>query len=328
VQGRVFAAAARGRRGGRADGEGPSGGVLPAARRATVARLVRFGARGPRAQRARRRYFYDIAAQILGTSDGPFNLLLNSLATAFVLEIDEVIFVDMPSHNFYGVEHASHRSRYARRLRLARNRFRDAVAAVERAPRSLRSLYDATSWLFPLGVGGCVFQITLLMQHYTSKGQLIVVDDDSYFGAHHTQLTKSYNWLVYGLLAVILVDLEVAVFVVAADGGESSRVRDAAVAARGGGARAPRAAAASLAWLLFTGAVLVVARIVVVRWVLGNLLPFGMSAASLPLDFWDSVDPTPNRPEDRYDYDYDYGEAAYGNGADYAYGGDYDDAAG
>ncbi|KAH8072827.1 methyltransferase [Aureococcus anophagefferens] len=229
-------------------------------------------------------------------------LSLVCLATAFVLEIDEVIFVVMPSHNFYGVEHADHRSRYARRLRLARNRFRDAVAAVERAPRSLRRLYDATSWLFPLGVGGCVFQITLLMQHYTSR---------------------SYNWLVYGLLAVILVDLEVAVFVVAADGGESSRVRDAAVAARGGGARGPRAAAASLAWLLFTGAVLVVARIVVVRWVLGNLLPFGMSAASLPLDFWDSVDPTPNRPEDRYDYDYDYGEAAYGNGADYAYGGDY-----
>ena len=104
MQGRVFAAAARGRRGGRADGEGASAGVLPAARRAIVARLVRFEARGPRPQRARRRYFYDIAAQILGTSDGPFNLLLNSLATAFVLEIDEVIFVDMPSHNFYGVE--------------------------------------------------------------------------------------------------------------------------------------------------------------------------------------------------------------------------------
>ena len=169
MQGRVSAAAARGRRGGRADGEGPSGGVLPAARRAIVARLVRFEARGPRPQRARRRYFYDIAAQILGTSDGPFNLLLNSLATAFVLEIDEVIFVDMPSRNFYGVEHASHRSRYARRLRLARNRFRDAVAAVERAPRSLRSLYDATSWLFPLGVGACVFQITLLMQHSKFK---------------------------------------------------------------------------------------------------------------------------------------------------------------
>ncbi|KAH8057258.1 methyltransferase [Aureococcus anophagefferens] len=209
-------------------------------------------------------YFYDIAAQILGTSDGPFNLLLNSLATAFVLEIDEVIFVVMPSHNFYGVEHADHRSRYA-------------------------------------GGSG-------------SRGT---------GSATPSRPSRSYNWLVYGLLAVILVDLEIAVFVVAADGGESSKVRDAAVATGGGGAGGPRAAAASLAWLLFTGAVLVVARIVVVRWVLGNLLPFGMSAASLPLDFWDSVDPTPNRPEDRYDYDYDYGEAAYGNGADYAYGGDY-----
>ncbi|KAH8085133.1 methyltransferase [Aureococcus anophagefferens] len=205
--------------------------------------------------------FYDIAAQILGTSDGPFNLLLNSLATAFVLEIDEVIFVDMPSHNFYGVEHADHRSRYAA-----------APARAEPVPRrpheELQLARVRAARRDPRGSGGRGVR--------RRRGRRRVL-----------------------------------------------KVRDAAVAARGGGARGPRAAAASLAWLLFTGAVLVVARIVVVRWVLGNLLPFGMSAASLPLDFWDSVDPTPNRPEDRYDYDYDYGEAAYGNGADYAYGGDY-----
>ena len=39
---------------------------------------------------------------IVGTADGPFNLLLNSLAMFFILECDDIIDFDKPDSGYFG----------------------------------------------------------------------------------------------------------------------------------------------------------------------------------------------------------------------------------
>ncbi|KAK7232884.1 hypothetical protein SO694_0003617 [Aureococcus anophagefferens] len=49
-------------------------------------------------------YFVDVSAQVLGTADGPFNMLLNAVALVYILDIDDMLSVDMPSNNFFGID--------------------------------------------------------------------------------------------------------------------------------------------------------------------------------------------------------------------------------
>ena len=42
-------------------------------------------------------YFIQVTVMVVGTADGPFNLLLNSLAMFFTLECDDVIDFDLPT---------------------------------------------------------------------------------------------------------------------------------------------------------------------------------------------------------------------------------------
>ena len=239
-------------------------------------------------------YFHDILAIIFGTSNGPFSLLLNSLALVFIFELDNVVHFDMPNKNFYGLEYAAFKRRYARRLRASRAAFRDAVSAVEAGPAYLRHVYLVMGWASPVLLGSLVFTISLRLQGFTSFGRLVTVDDDSAYGAHHEALTRLYGWCVYALGFVIVQDHECAIYVLS--GGK------------------PRALAAALAFGAAFGAVLVFARHVLIRWALGCLLPYGLSGESWPLDVWARLDPAPNRPEDLYDY-YDY----------YDYADEYDD---
>ena len=55
-------------------------------------------------------YFIQVTVMVVGTADGPFNLLLNSLAMFFILECDDVIDFDLPSGG-YSARCASTRGR-------------------------------------------------------------------------------------------------------------------------------------------------------------------------------------------------------------------------
>ena len=50
-------------------------------------------------------FYFEIVGLMMGSADGPFNLLLNALAMGFVLELDDVLQPDLPSQNFFGVNH-------------------------------------------------------------------------------------------------------------------------------------------------------------------------------------------------------------------------------
>ena len=62
---------------------------------------LRRGERSGRLWRAKR-YFVQITIMIVGTADGPFNLLLNSLAMFFILECDDIIDFDKPDSGYFG----------------------------------------------------------------------------------------------------------------------------------------------------------------------------------------------------------------------------------
>ena len=65
-------------------------------------------------------FYLDIVGFMMGTADGPFNLLLNALAMGFVLELDDVLQPDLPSQNFFGVNNAVAFELHAKRTKRAR----------------------------------------------------------------------------------------------------------------------------------------------------------------------------------------------------------------
>ena len=271
--------------------------------------VLRRGSRAPEKWRSFSRYFYDVSAQILGTSDGPFNLLLNSLAMVFVLELDNVIYFDMPMKNFFGVEDPYLKKRYLRRLKVARQIFRDAYHTCQTAPKSVARLYHTVGWVYIWGTAVALFLMGFHQQKYTTTGKFVTVDDDSGAGPVHPQLTKMYNWCMYVLLFFILIDIQTVAFVASWDRPRSKL----------------KWALQALGNFAFEGCCLIVMRHLIIRYVLGILLAYGYSHKTWPVRFWDRVNPGPNRPDNEYEYgdyygaDYgaDYYGAAYEDGADY-----------
>ena len=143
------------------------------------------------------------------------------------------------------------------------------------------------------GLTFIVFFVALKLQKYTSTGRFAAVDDDTAVGergAHQPHLTEAYNWLLYGALCLILVDAHAIIYVASARPGAGAR--DALISA---GLFAVDACA------------LLAIRIVLIKYVMGWLLFYNKSWKSNPLtnaDFWNNIDPAPNRPE-AYDYAYD-----------------------
>ena len=247
-------------------------------------------------------YFYDVSAQILGTSDGPFNLLLNSLAMVFVLDLDNVIYFDMPSKNFFGVEDPYLKKRYLRRLKVARQIFRDAYHTCQNAPKYVNHLYHSVAWFYLIGTSCALFIVGFKMQHYTTSGKLVTIDDDAMSGTKHPDLTKLYNWSMYVLLFWILVDVQTVAFVASWDRPHSKVATFLRLFAN----------------FAFEGLALIVFRQLILRYVLGCLIPYSYSMHTWPIHFWDRVDPAPNRPDNEYAYGYyDYGD--YGADAGYDY---------
>ena len=69
------------------------------------------------AQINRRRREILIYAQVLGTSDGLFNIVLNSIAIVFVLHLDNYVDLDLPDRNFFRLATQEQLKRHAARSR-------------------------------------------------------------------------------------------------------------------------------------------------------------------------------------------------------------------
>ena len=158
-------------------------------------------------------YYFEVSANMMGSSSGSFELLLDALAMTFILEIDNHLFFDLPSMNFYGVEDPSVRERYLHRFRASRDTLRGIVEQVQRVPKWIAQLYYAGGLLFTVFVSLTVLRIAMLGQIYTSAGKIMVFDDDSSFGTRHPALTHQYEWLIYTMLFVIVADEQVVAYV-------------------------------------------------------------------------------------------------------------------
>ena len=111
-------------------------------------------------------------------------------------------------------------------------------------------------------------------------------DDDPSFGTHHPALTHQYEWLIYTMLFVIVADEQVVAYVGSRDRHKGSRW---------GVARCFGA-------FVLDCLCLVVIRHVLISWIFGILVPYAVSAKTSRIQFWDRVDPAPDRPQSAYSY--------------------------
>ena len=243
-------------------------------------------------------YYVDVQSQLCGSTDGPLELLLNVLALAFVLEIDDILALDLPDANSFGICLSEDRLRLSReRATKATEVLRSDADAIRGAPRSVQLAYAYTPLLCTAGVGFAAFCIAFEMQSYTTDGKLVTIDDDSVYGKKHPALTHFYNWMLYLIIFSLVVDVHSLALIV-------SRRYD----------RAERRRAVALLLVVFEGLAVVVLRIVVINYLIGRLLMFHKSTSSFRLDFWASIDPAPDRrtapsePEAQEDHatHYDY----------------------
>ena len=149
-------------------------------------------------------FYFDIVGLMMGSADGPFNLLLNALAMGFVLELDDVLQPDLPSQNFFGVNHPRLFQLYEERTARARATLAAAARVARVAPAGLRRAYHACSWITPTVVVVVVIANAWLLQKATTKGTLMTFDDDSAFGGRRETMTLTYNWMIYVLLLALL----------------------------------------------------------------------------------------------------------------------------
>ena len=249
-------------------------------------------------------YYLDIASQLLGDSDGPINLLLNAVALQFILELDGQVLIDIPSENsFCWAKDEARIAAYIGALKDARLRLRRCVKNYHETGRLGTFCAAAVSWLSAVGTAFCIFFIGLKLQSYTNEGRFSTVDDTwpiGEDGAHQTKLTLFYNWSMYAILGLLLLDMHACLL--AADA-------DSATAA---------AKLAHVAGFVVEVMILVSVRVAGIQFVVQELFFYGISADNkyvAPLRFWNDVDPRPNRPE-AGDYSY-YGADGADAAADY-----------
>ncbi|KAH8071250.1 methyltransferase [Aureococcus anophagefferens] len=228
-------------------------------------------------------YFVDVSAQVLGTADGPFNMLLNAVALVYILDIDDMLSVDMPSNNFFGIDDPELLKRYKRRLHNARGLFRDVVEAVKVAPEYVLRAYHVVGWSVPFAMCISIFSIASHMQKHTQRGELVGIDDDSHLGAAHEHLTEQYNWCIYALLGTVLVDVHMSASIACSDRDDG---KSWIAYAKGG-----------LAFVV-DGMILIIIRHLGVRYAISSLLTYNLSWETSAARFWDRVNPAPNQPED------------------------------
>ncbi|KAH8044277.1 methyltransferase [Aureococcus anophagefferens] len=134
-------------------------------------------------------YFALISVAILGTADGPFNLLLNSLAMCFIFEIE---------------------------WRLAlRDVFRGVAADVARGEHPALVVYRAYETLGELALGALVLTVTWAMQRRTTRGDIVTNDDD--WITDTPGLTRIYKGCGLAIFSLLVFDCHFAWFFASKD---------------------------------------------------------------------------------------------------------------
>ena len=236
-------------------------------------------------------YFALISVAILGTADGPFNLLLNSLAMCFIFEIEVLLRHDVPSHGFFGALDRRVATRHLEWRLALRDVFRGVAADVRAAAEhpALRVVYRAYETLGELALGALVLTVTWAMQRRTTRGDIVTNDDD--WITDTPGLTRIYKGCGLAIFSLLVFDCHFAWFFASKD-------------------RRKRPWLRVLAFLVDLAAVAVVV-IVAVEWAVGWLMSWNLSAKSHPFE-WTDFSIAPKRPadyDDYYAYDYagDYG---------------------
>ncbi|KAH8059276.1 hypothetical protein JL721_9373 [Aureococcus anophagefferens] len=154
--------------------------------------------------------FVDVSGRVLGASDGPFEIILNSLAVLFILDIDDLVKFDEPRRNFYGIAF------FRNRKELFGGRLDDAHAELDAMFRraaagdKYRVKFDgAMTWLCPVlcpaALMWCMSALAILMQRDTSTGELIAIDD--LIIDEDRDVNARYRAIRYATAAVLYLDV-------------------------------------------------------------------------------------------------------------------------
>jgi len=160
--------------------------------------------------------FLAVTVELLGTSDGALNLVLNSLALAFVLDFDRAA-----SLIFTADGHLKH-SIFGRLTRFRKNAkenlttvsngletaFEDMLDTAHQEHRRLLRLFNYIERFKPMAVALVVFHLALRLQTYTSRGDYVTADDD--FLPHQRTLTTYFNTNLDALGIVLLLSNHLA----------------------------------------------------------------------------------------------------------------------
>ena len=121
----------------------------------------------------------------------------------------------------------------------------------------------------------------LLQGIYLHAADFVTIDDDSPLGKKHPQLTHLYNWMLYVALAAIVVNIHSVAFIVA-ESYDRAKHRRAEIAVAVGRA-------------LFDFHFCALFRVCVVQYLIGRLFMFNQSTTTFSLDFWNTLNPAPDR---------------------------------
>ena len=112
---------------------------------------------------------------VLGTSDGVFNIVLNSVAITFILHLDNSVDIDLPDHNFFRLATPSQLLRHAERWADARKIFRCFLdVARDRSSKDFL-VYRGIVGGFRFIIGFAVFLCALAIQNsVTSRARFVV----------------------------------------------------------------------------------------------------------------------------------------------------------
>ena len=196
--------------------------------------------------------------QIVGTSDGPLNILLNATALMFLLALDEGFGIGK-AHSVYGDVFAG---RDDDRLAARRKAGSLGPCPLDRVAKTIYAapgleLQPLVQALSLVGIALTVIVGEVAMQRHTSKAEIVIADDFVY--ELHPSVANTYQ--VCQLAAAIILCIVV----------------------NWSAYYATRNLKLTLASLVLDFLVLQVIYIVLYEWVIGQLLWFGKSAASSPL---------------------------------------------
>lgn len=230
-------------------------------------------------------YFAMVTIMIVGTADGPFNLLLNSLAMFFVLESDDIIDIDVPTSGYFGALRPCVWERHAAWRRKLRD-IADGVASsvVLKAQGNVHGVLHAfvEQALCPI-IALLMLWPAWTMQRHTARGHAVTPDDDTFGDAPN--VARVYEIATRLILLVLLVDKHWA-WVLASD------------------TPSFKAAAGKVACFAFELTLCVVGLVIGVEWGINVLLCWNKSAETRPLHFWDKLTLRHDRPETFAEYYY------------------------